>query len=81
MIRKIRVLNMYSDLNKDLNITVLLNREEQTQLAEQIMTKAHNDWFMLEGNKEVTLFYDYLESQLNQACIEYELYVKVGGSV
>lgn len=81
MIRKIKVLNMYSDLNIDLDIIVVLNREEQTQLAEQIMTKAHTDWFVLVENKEETTFCDYLESQLKQAHIGYELYVKVGSSL
>lgn len=81
MIRKIRVLNMDSDLNTELDIVLVIHREEQTQQAEQIMTKAHNDWFVLVENKDETPFCDYLESHLKKAHIGYELYVKVGDSL
>ena len=81
MIRKIKVLNMYSDLNIDLDIVVVVNREEETQQAEQIINKAHDDWFELVKNKEETLFCDYLETQLKQAHIGYQLYVKAGDSL
>ena len=80
MIRKVKVLNMYSDLDTDIDIIIVVHREEQTEQAEYIMTKAHDDWFILE-NKENITFTDYLELQLKQARIEYDLYVKQGGGL
>lgn len=74
MIRKVKVLNMYSDLDTDIDIIVVLHREEQTEQAEYIMTKAHDDWFNME-NKENITFTDYLKSQLKQARIEFDLYI------
>ena len=80
MIRKVKVLNMYSDLDTDIDIIIVVHREEQTEQAEHIMTKAHDDWFNIE-NKEIITFTDYLELQLKQAHIEYDLYVKQGGGL
>ena len=74
MIRKVKVLNMYSDLDTDIDIIIVVHREEQTEQAEYIMTKAHDDWFILE-NKENITFTDYLKSQLKQARIEFDLYI------
>ena len=74
MIRKVKVLNMYSDLDTDIDIIVVIHREEQTEQAEYIMTKAHDEWTNLE-NKENITFTDYLELQLKQAHIEYDLYI------
>ena len=74
MIRKVKVLNMYSDLDTDIDIIIVVHREEQTEQAEYIMTKAHDDWFILE-NKENITFTDYLELQLKQARIEFDLYI------
>lgn len=74
MIRKVKVLNMYSDLDTDIDIIVVLHREEQAEQAEYIMTKVYDDWFILE-NKENITFTDYLKSQLKQARIEFDLYI------
>jgi len=83
MIRKIKVMNMYSDLNTQLDIIVVVHNEKQVELAERIMTKSYNDWFDLEKNSNLQQvpFCDYLESQLKQQHIGYELYVKVGDNL
>ena len=84
MIRKIKVLNMYSDLNTQLDIIVVVYREEQLEQAEHIMTKSYNDCFEDKENQENKLalvFCAYLESQLKKEHIGYELYIKVGDSL
>lgn len=82
MIRKIKVLNMYSDLDVGLNIIIVIHREEQMEQAEYIMNRAHECWYELGKDlKYQGDFCDYLESQLKQSYIEYELYVKVGSSL
>ena len=81
MIRKIRVLNMYSEYNIDIDVIVVVHREEKVQQAHEIMDKAHLGWFLLVDNKNETTFCDYFESHLKKAHIGYELYKRIGGNL
>ena len=81
MIRKIKVLNLYSEYNIDIDIVVVVHREEQVQQAEEIMDSAHLGWFLLVENKNGTTFCDYLESHLKKAHIGYDLYERIGSNL
>jgi hypothetical protein len=53
VIRKVKVLNMYSELSHQLDVIVVVHRENQEQLAEEIIAKAFDDWFELEDDLDV----------------------------
>lgn len=83
VIRKVKVLNMYSELSPQLDVIVVVHRENQEQLAEEIIAKAFDDWFELEDDLDVQSmpFGDYIESKLKEAHIGYEFYIKVGDNL
>ena len=74
-------MNIYSDIDLQLNLLLVVEDETQAQLAELIMSKSYDEWFDINSEIQQVGFVDYLEEQLQQCRIRYELYIKSGGTV
>jgi len=78
MQRKIKVMNLYSDMNKQIDFIIVVENEAQVELAEQIIEEAYSNWFDLENYPELQCIPigDYIREELNNKGIQYEWYTK-----
>lgn len=78
MQRKINVINLYSDINEQINFIIVVENEIQVEVAEQIIEEAFSNWFDLENYPELQCIPigDYIREELNNKGIKYEWYVK-----
>lgn len=78
MQRKISVINLYSDMNKQIDFIIVVENEAQVELAEQIIEEAYSNWFDLENYPELQCIPmgDHIREELNNKGIQYEWYTK-----
>lgn len=78
MQRRIKVINIYSDLNEQLDFIVEIENEFDMDRAEQIIEEAYNDWWDLEANPELqfVMMEDYIRGKLTINGIKHEWYTK-----
>ena len=78
MQRRIKVINIYSDLNEHLDFIVEIENEFEIDRAEQIIEEAYNDWWDLEANPELqfVMMGDYIRGKLTINGIKHSWYTK-----
>lgn len=78
MQRRISVINLYSDMNKQFDFIIVVEDETQVEQAEQIMETAFSNWFDLENYPELQCIPmgDHIREELNNNGIKYEWYTK-----
>lgn len=78
MQRRISVINLYSDMNKQFDFIIVVEDEAQVEQTEQIMETAFSNWFDLENYPELQSIPmgDHIREELNNNGIKYEWYTK-----
>lgn len=78
MQRRINVINVYSDLNNQIDFIVEIENESDIGRAERILEEAYNNWFDIEAYPELQSIpmAEYIEQELNRNHIQHEIYFK-----
>ena len=77
MIELRNAINIYSELNPQIDMVILV-AEEDIERAAVILENAYNNWFDLENNPNLQSIPigDYLSDELNKAKVFHEIYYK-----
>ena len=78
MHRMINVLNVYSDMNPQIDFIIAAENEKEMANVEKIIEEAYTKWFELEEypHLQCIAIGDYLRSALDENSILYEWYEK-----
>lgn len=71
------VIHVYSDLNPQVDLVVMLENEEYLECAEFIINQAYDEWFEGENGSHDMPIGDYISKKLleDDPDLEFEIYV------
>ena len=75
MTRQVQAINVYSQLNDWIDFVVILENQEETEKAEEIINKAADRWFE-DADDICDTFADYVCFELTKAKIKHDIYFK-----